>query len=525
MSLQMSNTSSKMIEQIDHLQFSIFKNDDVLTHSVIEITQPTLGGSNSVYAPELGVIEDRKECITCGEDFWTCPGHFGHITLHAPIPHPFYRHRISKFCNIFCKNKLCNRLLIKVADLNIMDLKKKKLEKRLDEIHDLCSKIDECPHCEEPNGQVKYCNKDTKFFITYGNKETKFPFTYKEIDVLFNNIREKDLKIIGFKNTYHPKDMLIKHFPVSPPSIRPYVSFNGSIAHDDITYKYIEIVKTNNKLKDMKNEKKEMDLVESLDFHISTIMDNTKKKVRDNNKRIIKCINSRISGKKGHIRKNICGKRCDFNARTVIGPEVNCKVDEMIVPIQVADKLTVPITVNKLNMNYCKQLIEEGRVNVIKSMRTIAGKEKEIVFNMKYAAFEVKGTEIMENDKVLRTKDGKAQIYDVDKCITAKGKFELMEGDKIWRNKQWIDVVMPKKRQFNLKEGDIVERKLQNGDWVLLNRQPSLRADSMRAKKIRILPGKTFRFNLASTEAFNADPNYIIYRMVGNRRIEKIVIS
>jgi DNA-directed RNA polymerase subunit A' len=27
----------------------------------------------------------------------------------------------------------------------------------------------------------------------------------------------------------------------------------------------------------------------------------------------------------------------------------------------------------------------------------------------------------------------------------------------------------------------------------------------MRAKRIKILPGKTFRFNLASTQAFNAD--------------------
>jgi hypothetical protein len=32
----------------------------------------------------------------------------------------------------------------------------------------------------------------------------------------------------------------------------------------------------------------------------------------------------------------------------------------------------------------------------------------------------------------------------------------------------------------------------------------------MRAKKIRILPGKTFRFNLASTEAYNADQNFKI---------------
>jgi hypothetical protein len=51
------------------------------------------------------------------------------------------------------------------------------------------------------------------------------------------------------------------------------------------------------------------------------------------------------------------------------------------------------------NIEHCKKLVEEGKVNFIKSMRTIGGAaEKEILFNMKYAAFEVIGREIMENE-------------------------------------------------------------------------------------------------------------------------------
>jgi DNA-directed RNA polymerase beta' subunit len=53
--------------------------------------------------------------------------------------------------------------------------------------------------------------------------------------------------------------------------------------------------------------------------------------------------------------------------------------------------------------------------------------------------------------------------------------------------------------------GDTIERQLQNGDLVVFNRQPTLWKGSMRAKKVKILPGKTFRFNLSSTAAFNAD--------------------
>ena len=516
-----------VVESIDHLKFGIFKNEEVEKYSVCEINQPNLGGPNTVYAPELGVMENKKECITCGQDYWGCPGHFGHISLNVPVPHPFFKVRIAKFANIFCKNKLCNRLLIKKNHVIIMNLKNMKTEKRLDQIYDLCAKIDECPHCEEPNGQVKYCKKDNKFFMIYGTKETtKIPMKYTDLDILFNNIREKDLAFLGFKNPdKHPKHMMIKKLPVSPPIIRPYVSYCNTFGHDDLTYKYIEIIKTNNKLKDIKNEKKEMDLIDSLEVHVSTMMDNTKKKVRDNNRRIIKCFNSRINGKKGQIRKYICGKRTDFCARTVIGPEVNCKVDEMIVPKEVADKLTYPVTVNQMNMAYCNKLLDDDLVNNVIQKRTVNGVEKTINFNMKYAAFEVKGTELQDYDKIVRMENGRMKIYDYNSVMNSKGKFELKQDDKIMRGRQLIDVVLPKRRKIVLKEGDIVERKLKNGDWVLLNRQPSLRSDSMRAKKIRILPGKTFRFNLASSEAYNADPNSIIYRMVSNRRIEKIEIS
>ena len=87
-------------------------------------------------------------------------------------------------------------------------------------------------------------------------------------------------------------------------------------------------------------------------------------------------------------------------------------------------------------------------------------------------------------------------------------KFEFKPGDKIIRDGKYITDVynkQPKRKKFELKEGDILERQLQDGDLCVFNRQPTLWKGSMRAKRIRILPGKTFRFNLASTQAFNAD--------------------
>ena len=53
--------------------------------------------------------------------------------------------------------------------------------------------------------------------------------------------------------------------------------------------------------------------------------------------------------------------------------------------------------------------------------------------------------------------------------------------------------------------GTIAERILQNGDYVLFNRQPTLHRMSMMAHRVKILPYNTFRLNLSVCSPYNAD--------------------
>ena len=53
--------------------------------------------------------------------------------------------------------------------------------------------------------------------------------------------------------------------------------------------------------------------------------------------------------------------------------------------------------------------------------------------------------------------------------------------------------------------GDTLLRQLTNGDVVLFNRQPSLHRMSIMAHRVRVMPGKTFRFNLCVCAPYNAD--------------------
>lgn len=57
----------------------------------------------------------------------------------------------------------------------------------------------------------------------------------------------------------------------------------------------------------------------------------------------------------------------------------------------------------------------------------------------------------------------------------------------------------------NLQYGDIVERHLMDGDYVLFNRQPSLHKMSIMGHRVKVLHYSTFRLNLSVVTPYNAD--------------------
>jgi len=230
-------------------------------------------------------------------------------------------------------------------------------------------------------------------------------------------------------------------------------------------------------------------------FHIKTTYDNSQGKAKDVcRKRPLKCIKQRISGKKGLIRGCIQGKRTHFTGRTVVTPEVNFMTDEIVLPPEFAEELTFPIKVNEFNLKQCYDLLYSDKV------KYIIRNDKN--FNASYAINTI-GFKVDDYDLIKR--GGKTfTVWEYEQA--KKQKFELRSTDMVIRNgKIQNNVTISTRKKFDLKIGDTIERKLQDGDWVLLNRQPTLWKGSMRAKRVRLVPGKTIRFSLASTAAYNAD--------------------
>lgn len=171
-----------------------------------------------------------------------------------------------------------------------------------------------------------------------------------------------------------------------------------------------------------------------------------------NGRKPIRALSQRLKGKSGRFRHNLCGKRVDFTGRTVISPDPNCAIDEVIVPTLMAKVLTYPDMVNRYNIEKLRQLVKNGS-DVHPGANTVY----------------IKNESGQQHSYSLRYVLNRTKIAD------------------------------------ELKYGDIVERHLANGDAVLFNRQPSLHRVSIMCHRARIMPNRTLRFNECVCAPYNAD--------------------
>lgn len=377
--------------------------------------------------------------------------------------------------------------------------------------------------------------KDAKISIVLSVDEIK-----KSLDAM----PDEDIILCGFDpDRMHPRNLIMSVFPVIPPCARPFVLADGNVCDDDLTNQLLEIIKANIILKpdddaipDEKRATKRQKAYQSLKFRVLTFFNNSQGKAKHpTNGRPIKGLKERMTGKEGQIRNNLMGKRVEFSGRTVIGPDPTLEFGEMGMPDAIAAELTIPEHVTSFNKEILTKLVNDGKANFI--MKN--GGDTRI--NLKYAMWR-KGTELMYGDVVIRkSSDDKTSEIKVENgnvtltpgdCVRRNGKIlkPLQSGDVIIRNDERLpngpDVVLrfgdkierdgkkismssvltyPSKKRIHLNIGDQVHRHLRDGDTVLLNRQPTLHKGSMLGMKIKVLMGKTFRMNLATTKTFNAD--------------------
>lgn len=484
------------LKEIDYIQFGILTPEEILKQSVCEVNTSKLNSNNSVYDERMGSMDNTKKCPTCGNNNKDCVGHFGHIKLNVNVLHPLFHKLILSILKCICYK--CSRILLTKEQLELNGLLKYSRQARFNKIMTKMDRVDFCSHCESLQPRYVFSNSDRYIYMIFKveGENSRIQMMENEIRKIFEQMTMEDINLLGFDpQHFQPRSLILTVLPVIPPVARPFILADNMTCDDDLTLQYTEIVKANHhildtSLPDVKLQKH----VQSLKFRIKSLFDNSGDRQRLSNGRPLKGIKKRLTGKEGLIRNNLMGKRVDKSARTVIGPDPTLCVDEIAIPKEIADVLCYPMKINRYNIEHAKKLIEQGDANFLLRDK---GNTR---INLRYACNR-QGTKLNFGDVVL-----KHSTHDYITIKHERDLFILEENDIVYRNGEKLENVIPNTpRPIEINIGDILERKLINGDILLLNRQPTLHKGSMIAQKVVIRPGKTIRMNLAITKTFNAD--------------------
>jgi DNA-directed RNA polymerase beta' subunit len=274
--------------EIKEIVFGVFSADEIEKMSVCEVTSSKLCNSGdknalfgTVYDPRLGTIDNSTLCITCNENLWVCPGHFGHIRFNEPIIHPLYYKQVLKFLRSFCHK--CFQLLIKEEQIYLNNLNKTKGIRRFEKLLEKIEKIDVCIHCGETQPEIKFTTSDNAISLIYKDKDKEkvsINLPVDDIKKIFDNVSDESVRLLGFNpELLHPKNLIITVFPVIPIVARPYVYADGNICDDDLTIQLVEIIKANNHLAPVNDvplsDTKKQKHLQSLKFRVSTYYNNS----------------------------------------------------------------------------------------------------------------------------------------------------------------------------------------------------------------------------------------------------------
>ncbi|XP_067005797.1 DNA-directed RNA polymerase I subunit RPA1 [Anabrus simplex] len=547
------------------VQFTVFQPNEIRKLSVAKISIPlsfnALGHplKGGLYDPALGPVNEKSDpCSTCSSNVFNCPGHLGHIELPLLIFNPLFYDIVFSILKISCLSCSNMRIVpeakyLLIAQLTLLDggyateaqecenvinkylteesslshegrasLIKEELDnyvrsviygqvkpikdtvqqsKNIESLknsytHGTFSKTvnNNCAHCGSKVRKITLVQNKlmTNVIAPDEDKQSKPKTVATNIlpEQARNYLRdiwkqEQDLitalaPVLKNSSTDFPTDIFfLDIIPVPPPKSRPVNILDGKMLEhpQTIIYRYIleDCLVARNIIKFMQdnstsNLSEEGRLVvkhakgntgteklyhawEELQRHVDLLIDADTAGGYG--------LKQIIEKKDGVIRMHMMGKRVNFAARSVITPDPNLNIDEIGIPEVFAKTLTYPVPVTPWNVSLLRKMVVNGP-NVHPGAVTVQNEDGSI-------------NKLSSTSQVQR--EGIAK-----RLLTPEGSS-----------------VYPRRTK-------VVHRHLQNGDILLLNRQPTLHRPSIMAHKARVLKGeKTLRLHYANCKAYNAD--------------------
>lgn len=181
----------------------------------------------------------------------------------------------------------------------------------------------------------------------------------------------KRLKVVeGFRQSgVKPESMVLDILPVIPPDLRPMVQLSGGrFATSDLNDLYRRVINRSNRLKRLtdlgapeiilRNEKRM--LQEAVDALIDSAQRPSPTRA---GAQVLRSLSDMLKGKQGRFRQNLLGKRVDYSGRSVIVVAPNIKLNECLIPKEMALELFKPYVL--------KELIYQGYAPNVKSAKHV----------------------------------------------------------------------------------------------------------------------------------------------------------
>lgn len=478
--------------KVTGIEFTVFGNQAVKKYSCFDtlgVTEVEVGNGeepkkNGLLDLRMGTSNSSQICSTCNMKSSEngCCGHFGHINLEKPMYHIGFMQYVIKILSVVCPK--CGTLRVTKSNEEIVEkLGNVTGRKRLDMLVEMTKDVKFCARpnvgCKRPLPKIKrFLDKnEARLDIVFefdnvdknqqGKKDSKYQEAFDVQDVydILKKISNEDCILMGINpDKVRPEDLIYLTFPVLPVACRPSAKIDntvGTLRVDDLTSFLNNIVNAN---KDIKNEKDNLSSknIEDLE-HKARLLQLKLVGYYDNDVTGLplgetygtkkKSLTKRLETKEGRFRNNLMGKRVDYSARTVVGPDPCISINEVRIPVYVAKILTFPEYVTSQNIEQLRKCIENGPDNY-------------------------------------------------------PGANSISYLDESGQYKKFIISNSKEKKRKDIKEGDIVDRHLVDGDYVLFNRQPSLHKYSMMAHKVKVINNQryaTFGLNIGITSPYNAD--------------------
>jgi len=470
----MKDMKDEDVTKIKSIQFGISSSKDNNAKSVVDVSSVNFF-DNSGNFTQNGLFDTRMSTSgkspVDGLKSNMSPGYFGRIQLNIPVFNVIHLETIKQLLSNICI--CCAARLHKTFDeLDVEELSKMPksnypypskqiLKNTMNPLSSLdkLKKIKSCPYCNkaQPN-KYEIIKANTKEYINikayYGKRSDAIAIFPEFCQKLFQKIHPDDLMIFGFNAKYaHPESLILNTIPVCPPCIRPSNIFsNGITTEDHTSIRYKEVIEYNKKIVYNIDDKKKREIYRKFLTHEVTCLFNNDPKhgfipLPDNATVPHQTFAQRITGmekKNGRIHGNLMSRRVRFSGRTVIIPDASIELDQVGFPKMFASKMTFPEKVTMKNISRLQQYVYNG------------------------------------------------DVY--------PGSIGV---EKYSSNKEQLENILEKNATLNI--GDIVHRHLVNGDYIILNRQPSLHKKSMMGHRIVVRNELSLRLNPNVTEPYNAD--------------------